>query len=104
MLVSNSASHSIERFNTNGVWIDTFATTGPRTPYGLAASPKRSGQRRYLRRHLYRTIFRYHSNRQPTANWGTFNVPPDGSPVEDVLFDPYFGQTVRCFDPNNHGF
>jgi len=166
ILVSNSESHSIEWFNNNGVWIDTFATTGPRTPYGIAASPKGPAKGDIFIATFTRTILRYHSNGsngQPTADWETFNVPPDGNPVESVLFDPhtgdlwvatyfgesgyvanlyryaaqdlvlpnpqpidtiatglrrgnqmafdaqgnlcvasYFGQTVRCFDPNNH--
>src|SRR5260370_40463784 len=39
ILVASSESHSIEWFTNKGAWIGTFATTGPRVPYGLAQNP-----------------------------------------------------------------
>jgi DNA-binding beta-propeller fold protein YncE len=38
-LVGSSESHSIEKFDNNGNWIKTFASTGPYVVNGLAASP-----------------------------------------------------------------
>ena len=38
-LVGSSESHSIEKFDNNGNWIKTFASTGPYTVFALAASP-----------------------------------------------------------------
>ena len=73
------------------MWIDTFATTGPRTPYGIAASPKGPAKGDIFVATFTGTILRYHSNGQPTAHWESFNVPPDGNPVESVLFDPHTG-------------
>ena len=160
ILVGSSESHSIEWFSNKGTWIGTFATTGARVPYGLAQSPVNGD---VFVATFTGTILRYHSNGQPTVNWDTFNTPPDGNPVESVLFDPvsgdlwvatyygesgyvanlyrylaaslttpnpqlidtiptglrrsnqmafdrqrnlcvasYFGDEVRCFDPNNH--
>jgi hypothetical protein len=98
ILVSSSESHSIEHFGNDGTWLSTFATTGPRTPYGLAANPV-SGDV-YVAT-LTGTILRYKSNGQPSANWDTLAVPPDGNPVESVLFDKtgnlwaatYFGES-----------
>ncbi len=38
-LVGSSESHSIEKFNSSGIWLRTFASTGPWIPFGLAVSP-----------------------------------------------------------------
>jgi DNA-binding beta-propeller fold protein YncE len=38
-LVGSSESHSIEKFDSNGRWINTFASTGPYKVDGIAASP-----------------------------------------------------------------
>ena len=38
-LVGSSESHSIEKFDNNGNWIKTFASTGPYKVDGIAASP-----------------------------------------------------------------
>jgi len=38
-LVGSAESHSIEKFNSKGTWIQTFASTGPYYPVGIAASP-----------------------------------------------------------------
>jgi hypothetical protein len=88
ILVDSSESHSIEWFTNKGAWIGTFATTGPRVPYGLAQNPVNGD---VFVATFTGTILRYHSNGQPTVNWDTFNVPPDGNPVESVLFDPVSG-------------
>jgi hypothetical protein len=88
ILVASSESHSVEWFNNKGAWIGTFATTGPRVPYGLAQNPVNGD---VFVATFTGTILRYHSNGQPAANWDTFNVPPDGNPVESVLFDPVSG-------------
>jgi hypothetical protein len=37
-LVGSSESHSIEKFNSSGIWLRTFASTGPWIPFGLAVS------------------------------------------------------------------
>jgi DNA-binding beta-propeller fold protein YncE len=97
-LVSSSESHSIEWFSNRGVWQDTFATTGARTPLGLAVSPVNGDV--YVAT-FTGTILRYHSNERPTANWDTFNIPFDGNVVESLLFDKsgnlwvatYFGES-----------
>lgn len=88
ILVGSSESHSIEWFTNRGAWIGTFATTGPRIPLGLAQNPLNGD---VFVATFTGTILRYHSNGQPTVNWETFNVPPDGNPVESILFDPVSG-------------
>jgi hypothetical protein len=91
ILASSNESHSIEWFSRNGTWLSTFATTGPRTPYGLAASPSGPASGDVFVATFTGTILRYHSNGQPTSNWDSFTIPPDGNPVESVLFDPVSG-------------
>lgn len=98
ILVSSSESHSIESFSNDGSWIGTFATTGPRIPMGLAASPITGDV--YVAT-FTSTILRYQGNGQPSVDWDTFNIPAaEGNIVESVLFDvagnlwvaTYFGE------------
>lgn len=86
ILVTSSESHSIEWFHDNGAWIDTFATTGPRTPFSIAQSPTTGD---VFVSTPTTTILRYASDGQPTANWDTFVLPANAGAngVEGILFD-----------------
>jgi streptogramin lyase len=98
ILLSSSESHSVEWFSASGTWLGTFATTGPRTPLGLAASPITGGV--YVAT-FTGTILHYTSSGQPSEHWDTFNIPDDGNVVEALLFDSagnlwvatYFGES-----------
>jgi streptogramin lyase len=86
VLVTSSASHSIEWFNNSGTWIDTFASTGPRTPLGIAQSPSTKD---VFVSTPTTTILRYGSNGQPSAYWDTFTIPSDAGAngIEGLVFD-----------------
>ena len=86
VLVTSSESHSIEWFHNNGTWIDTFASTGPRAPLGIAQSPKTGD---VFVSSATTTILRYSSDGRPTSNWDTFTLPSSsgGNTIEGLLFD-----------------
>jgi hypothetical protein len=94
-LVSSSESHSVEKFDITGKWIQTFASTGPYISIGIAASPvtndvfvaTNSGSTSSI-------ILRYNSNGAALgvggSYWDTFNVFSEfaQNPVQALLFDP----------------
>jgi hypothetical protein len=83
ILVAAQESHSIEWFNNSGVWIDTFASTGARTPSGIAADPLNGD---IVAATFTNTILRFTNEGKPVA--GCTLPASDGSNVvESVLFD-----------------
>ena len=89
-LVSSSESHSIEKFNSSGQWTNTFASTGPWIPAGIAASPVTGD---VFAATLTETILRYNSTGRPFGSggnyWSTFDVSRyfGVNPVESLVFD-----------------
>jgi hypothetical protein len=89
-LVGSSESHSIEKFNSSGIWIKTFASTGPWTPYGVAASPVTGD---VFVATLTSTILRYNksgSSFGPGGSyWTTFSLASlvGVNPLISLLFD-----------------
>lgn len=98
ILISSNESHSIERFSNDGNWLGTFATTGPRIPYGVAVNPANGDV--YVAT-FTDTVLRYQSNGQPSVNGEAFDVPSEGNPIESLIFDQdgnlwvatYFGES-----------
>jgi len=93
-LVGSSESHSIEKFNSSGVWMKTFASTGPWIPLGIAASPVTNDV--FVATNTGPTaniILRYHSGGAPLgpsgSYWSTFDLFPyfSQNPVQALLFD-----------------
>lgn len=94
-LVGSSESHSIEKFNSAGTWMRTFASTGPWIPFSIAVSP------------VTNDVF-VATNTGPTTNiilrytfggtefgpggtyWSTFDVYSyfGSNPVQSIVFDP----------------
>jgi len=93
-LVGSSESHSIEKFNSSGVWLKTFASTGPWIALGIASSPvthdvfvaTNTGPTNNI-------ILRYTSTGLPFGPagkyWSTFDVFShfSNNPVQSILFD-----------------
>jgi hypothetical protein len=90
-LVGSAESHSIEKFDSTGNWIKTFASTGPYYPVGIAASPITGD---VFAATLTSTILRYTKGGAPLGQsgsyWETFNTYPQAgvNPPEALLFDP----------------
>jgi hypothetical protein len=83
ILVAAQESHSIEWFNNAGVWIDTFASTGARTPSGIAADPLNGD---IVAATFTNTILRFTNEGKPLAGC-TLPASDGGNVVESVLFD-----------------
>jgi hypothetical protein len=97
-LVGSSESHSIEKFDRAGVWLNTFASTGPWIPFGLAVSPKTDDV--FVATEMASStpvkenvILRFKSNGEPYGPGGTwwhaFDLYSEFgvNPVESILFD-----------------
>src|SRR5271170_3700721 len=90
-LVGSAESHSIEKFDSTGNWIKTFASTGPYYPVGIAASPITGD---VFAATLTATVLRYTkggaSFGPKGAYWNTFNMTSlvGSNPPEALLFDP----------------
>jgi hypothetical protein len=83
-LVSSRQSHAIEAFDSEGAWRKTFASTGARTPFGLAQSP--------ITGHVFVTtytdaILRYDSSGNP-IDGAPLTIPADGNVTASALFSP----------------
>jgi DNA-binding beta-propeller fold protein YncE len=89
-LVGSAESHSIEKFDSTGNWIKTFASTGPYYPVGIAVSPLTGD---VFATTLTDTILRYTKGGTPLGQsgsfWDTFNTVAvtAGNPPEALLFD-----------------
>jgi len=89
-LVGNSESHSIEKFDNNGNWIKTFASTGPYTVFALAASPVTGDL--FVATNTP-TILRYTKTGAPFgpqgSYWSSFNLFSliGDNTIESVFFD-----------------
>ncbi len=90
-LVGSSESHSIEKFDSNGNWIQMFASTGPWIPFGIAASPVTEDV--FVVTNTATNILRYHKSGAEfgpkSAYWNTFSLPAsaNGNPAQSLLFD-----------------
>ncbi|MGO8986761.1 MAG: hypothetical protein ACLPHI_05220 [Terriglobales bacterium] len=90
-LVGSSESHSLEKFDSSGNWIKTFASTGPWVSLGIAASPVTGDV--FVATNT-QTILRYSKSGAsfgPKGTyWSTFSLPSsaNGNPGEGLLFDP----------------
>jgi|HubBroStandDraft_5_1064220.scaffolds.fasta_scaffold13431_2 hypothetical protein len=90
-LVGSAESHSIEKYDSNGNWIKTFASTGPYYPVGIAASPITGD---VFAATLTATVLRYTKSGASFgpkgAYWSTFNMTSlvGSNPPEALLFDP----------------
>jgi DNA-binding beta-propeller fold protein YncE len=90
-LVGSAESHSIEKFDSSGNWIKTFASTGPYYPVGIAVSPLTGD---VFAATMTEIILRYAKGGAPLGQsgsyWDTFNMEPQagGNPLEALLFDP----------------
>jgi hypothetical protein len=98
ILVASSRSNSIEQFSTAGVWMKTFATTGPYAPVALAQSPVTGevfattmwGSGPYAGQ-LTNRILRYQADGHFDTNWDTFTIECAYCPTtatQSLLFDP----------------
>ena len=89
-LVGSSESHSIEQFDSNGNWTKTFASTGPWTMIGIAASPVTGDVFAATNTSI---ILRYTKGGAAFGShgsyWSTFSLPSSasGNPAEGLLFD-----------------
>jgi DNA-binding beta-propeller fold protein YncE len=90
-LVGSSESHSIEKFDNNGNWIKTFASTGPWIPLGIAASPVTEDV--FVVTNTATNILRYKKSGAlfgpKGAYWSTFSLPASANdnPAQSLLFD-----------------
>ena len=90
-LVGSAESHSIEKFDSSGNWIKTFASTGPYYTVGFAASPITGD---VFVSTFTSTILRYTKSGAsfgPKGSyWSTFNmsVQVASNPLQALLFDP----------------
>jgi len=89
-LVGSAESHSIEKFDSTGNWIKTFASTGPYYPVGIAVSPLTGD---VFAATLTDTILRYTKGGTPLGQSGSFRdtfntvAVTAGNPPEALLFD-----------------
>jgi len=89
-LVGSAESHSIEKYDSNGNWIKTFASTGPYYTVGFAASPITGD---VFVSTFTATILRYTktgaSFGPKGAYWNTFNMSAlvGVNPPQALLFD-----------------
>jgi DNA-binding beta-propeller fold protein YncE len=89
-LVASSESHSIEKFDSGGNWIRTFASTGPWISLGIASSPVTGD---VFVATITSTILRYNKSGFPFGPkgiyWSTFSLASlvGGNPIEGLLFD-----------------
>ncbi len=99
-LVGSAESHSIEKFDSTGNWVKTFASTGPYYPVGIAASPITGD---VFAATLTSAILRYTkggaSFGPKGAYWNTFSVVPPNWPLEGLLFDA----TGNLYVATNYG-
>ena len=107
-LVGSSESHSIEKFDSNGNWLKTFASTGPYISLGIAASPITGDV--FVATYTG-TILRYTKSGASFGNkgsyWSTFSIASVAAtnPGEGLLFDSsgnlyvatYYGEDVDGF-------
>jgi hypothetical protein len=90
VLVGSSESHSIEKFDSNGNWIKTFASTGPWIMIGLAYSPITGDV--FVATNT-ETILRYRytgaSFGPQGSYWSTFSIASvaGSNPAQNLLFD-----------------
>ena len=94
ILVGSSESHSIEKFDTSGVWLKTFASTGPWIPFGIAVSPVTNDVfAATMTGPTANIILRYRSSGAPFgpsgSYWSTFDVSTyfSNNPVQSIAFD-----------------
>jgi hypothetical protein len=91
VLVGSSESHSIEKFDSNGNWIKTFASTGPWIPLGIAASPVTEDL--FVVTNTATNILRYKKSGAQLglkgSYWSTFSLPAsaNNNPAQALLFD-----------------
>jgi hypothetical protein len=89
-LVGSAESHSIEKFDSSGNWIKTFASTGPYKSIGIAASPVTGD---VFAATLTSTILRYSKSGVPFgpggSYWSTFSMTSlvGANGLEGLLFD-----------------
>jgi hypothetical protein len=89
-LVGSAESHSIEKYDSNGNWIKTFASTGPYYTVGFAASPITGD---VFVSTFTSTILRYSKSGAsfgPKGSyWSTFNMSSlvGSNPPQALLFD-----------------
>jgi hypothetical protein len=89
-LVGSAESHSIEKYDSSGNWIKTFASTGPYYAVGFAASPITGD---VFASTFTSTILRYTktgaSFGPKGAYWSTFNMASlvGSNPPQALLFD-----------------
>ena len=89
-LVGSAESHSIEKYDSSGNWIKTFASTGPYYTVGFAASPTTGD---VFVSTFTSTILRYTKTGAsfgPNGSyWSTFNMSAlvGSNPLQALLFD-----------------
>jgi DNA-binding beta-propeller fold protein YncE len=89
-LVGSAESHSIEKYDSNGNWIKTFASTGPYYTVGFAASPITGD---VFVSTFTSTILRYTKAGAPFgpkgSYWRTFNMSSlvGSNPPQALLFN-----------------
>jgi hypothetical protein len=89
-LVGSAESHSIEKYDSSGNWIKTFASTGPYKAIGIAASPITGD---VFVATLTSTVLRYSKSGASFgpkgAYWSTFDMSSQvgSNPPEGLLFD-----------------
>jgi hypothetical protein len=93
-LVGSAESHSIEKFDSTGNWVKTFASTGPYYPVGIAASPLTGD---VFAATLTATVLRAVYAMQSAENWledaGSGQLSSGSARIE---LDPAFAQTVNA--------
>jgi hypothetical protein len=92
VLVTSAETHSVEQFDTQGHWIQRFASAGSAAPFAIAQSPV-SGVI-FVSDWNSSTVLRYRPNATADANTTTFTVPASagtGNPAAGLLFDPASG-------------
>jgi outer membrane protein assembly factor BamB len=81
-LVASAESHSIERFDLNGKWIGTFASTGPWVPRDLAVD----GTGNVYVATSSGDILRFNQNGKPYEPMN-FKIPISTNTIESLIFD-----------------
>jgi DNA-binding beta-propeller fold protein YncE len=114
-LVGSAESHSIEKFNSKGAWIQSFASTGPYYPVGIAASPTTGDVFAVT---LTGVVLRYTKTGAsfgPNGSyWSTFDMSAQigYNALEALLFDPSgnlyvatnFGESADGYTVEIYGF